>query len=643
MLPEIGHSALVFALLLAFIAACAPVFSQIVIKRSQAQIAFVVIRLVRTQFVLISLSFVMLALSFLNNDFSVAYVAQHSNMLLPVYYKFSAVWGGHEGSLLLWLWILALWIFLLSLNRQDIPSSSLANVLAVTSVISFGFLAFILFTSNPFDRLVPVFPMDGEDLNPLLQDFGLIIHPPMLYMGYVGFSIPFAFAIAGLIEGRFDAKWAKWSGVWAKAAWAFLTVGIALGSWWAYYELGWGGWWFWDPVENASLMPWLAGAALIHSLLACEKRDGFRIWTVLIAIITFSLSLLGTFLVRSGVLTSVHAFASDPERGLFILVFLALVVGASFLLFFVRAERLQSELDFGFLSKEFFLILNNIFLLVACATVLLGTLFPIFSDVLNLGKISVGPPYFNTLFFPLCLLLLLFMAWVPLLKWRETSRWPVKLMVMALAGSLIAASLFMQVFAESWYLKAWLALIFIFAVLAMLFANHLQTGLAHVFSHWQQQSLSQKNMHIAHFGFVVSLVGIVMTSSFSTERDLSLKLGGSVDISGYRFTFEGIEPVRGPNYLSTRGTILVEQGKTAFRLYPEKRRYFIQDKPMTEAAIDAGLLRDVYVALGEDLGANAWSLRIYHKPFIRLIWLGALIMAGSCLFYIFVSARRGRA
>jgi cytochrome c-type biogenesis protein CcmF len=641
MLPEIGHVCLLITMLLACInitlpfGASLPFFSN---KFNEAQtnaIYKATQRIALGQWLFVSIAMLMLALSFVRNDFSVAYVATNSNILLPFQYKISAIWGGHEGSLLLWLWILCLWMSLLALNRQSLPLKVSAYTLGVLSFLVIGFLAFILFTSNPFDRILPDFPLDGQDLNPLLQDFGLIIHPPMLYMGYVGFSVPFAFAISGLIYGEFDRQWAAWSRPWAKSAWAFLGIGIALGSWWAYYELGWGGWWFWDPVENASLMPWLAGVALIHSLLACEKRNGFRIWTVLIAIITFSLSLLGTFLVRSGVLTSVHAFANDPSRGLFILVFLGVVVGGSLLLFSIRAERLRTQINFGLASKEFFLMLNNIFLLVACATVLLGTLFPIISDVLNLGKISVGPPYFNTLFFPLIVLILICLAVVPLLKWRESDfKVVINKSLVSLGVSSVLAIFYLAIFYPFWDWRVCLVLALCLWAFSLLLLSLNIFQFKNLLTTWNKLSSSQKNMHFGHLGLIITVVGISITSIYSEERDVSLAVDESIKIENYLFTFKGVKTVPGPNYQATEGLITVktENGKL-IELKPEKRKYFMQDKPMTEAAIDPTLYRDLYVALGEDLGADKWSLRIYHKPYIRLIWLGALIMGLSTFYY----------
>ena len=643
MLPEIGHASLIITMVMALVSSIIPfaLTNTYVAKKINEPLLVDLLRATRNivwgQWFFVTCALVILGIAFLQNDFTVSYVANHSNILLPTQYKISAIWGGHEGSLLLWVWILCLWTSLLAFTNASLPLLVRAQVLAVLSMITLGFLCFIVFTSNPFDRLLPDFPMDGQDLNPLLQDPGLIFHPPMLYMGYVGFAVPFAFAISALVNGHYDRQWAKWSRPWTKAAWAFLTLGIALGSWWAYYELGWGGWWFWDPVENASFLPWLSGLALLHSQLACEKRDGFKVWTVLIAIVTFSLSLLGTFLVRSGVLTSVHSFASDPERGVFILGFLTVVVGGSLLLFSLRAEKLRTDIEFKFISREFLLMLNNIFLLVACATVLIGTLFPIFSDVLNLGKISVGPPYFNTLFFPLALLLLFFMAVVPLVSWGNADlKLKKNTIIISALISAVASLAFQWLYFNNLNLKVASILFLCFWVLLLLLSHLDFRHINNLKSSWSRQSSSQKNMHFAHLGFVISVVGIVLTSIYSDERDVSLAYGETIKVGGVDFTFHGVSAAQGPNYMATVGEVsVIRKNQNLLVFYPEKRYYLVQNNPMTEVAIDAGLLRDLYVALGEDLGEDRWSLRIYYKPFIRFIWLGALIMSISTLVYLF--------
>ena len=487
-----------------------------------------------------------------------------------------------------------------------------------------GFIAFLIFTSNPFRRLFPT-PAEGRDLNPLLQDPGLAIHPPLLYMGYVGFSVAFAFAVAALLSGRVDSAWARWARPWTVVAWAFLTGGIALGSWWAYYELGWGGWWFWDPVENASFMPWLAGTALMHSLAVMEKRGLFRAWTLLLAILAFSLSLLGTFLVRSGVLTSVHAFASDPARGLFILGFLALVVGGSLSLYGQRAARLRSVADFRPLSRETLLLLNNLLLVVLTASILLGTLYPLVIDALGLGKLSVGPPWFNTLFVPLALPLMLALGLGTLARWKADSwsrlgRLLAAPAALSLAGGLLLVGLFAPFLSVGAALGVAAAL-WVLSTQLVALRDRLRGGGA--------PTRGFAGMLLAHLGVAVFAVGVSLVSAYSTEKDVRLAPGESRTLGGYRFTFLGVEPVPGPNYLARRGRVRVYRGeRLVAELLPEKRLYATQPNPMTEAAIDPGITRDLFVALGEALGPDgAWSLRLYHKPFIRWIWSGALLMA----------------
>jgi cytochrome c-type biogenesis protein CcmF len=502
----------------------------------------------------------------------------------------------------------------------------LARVLGVLGFVSVGFILFILMTSNPFERLVPA-AIEGRDLNPLLQDFGLIIHPPMLYMGYVGFAVPFAFAIAAMLGGRLDAAWARWSRPWTHAAWIFLTMGIALGSWWAYYELGWGGWWFWDPVENASFMPWLVGTALMHSLAVTEKRGAFKAWTVLLAIFTFSLSLLGTFLVRSGVLTSVHAFASDPARGVFILIFLGVVVGGSLLIYSWRASQIRSHVHFDLLSRETGLLLNNVFLVVTAASILLGTLYPLIVDALGIGKISVGPPYFNSVFVPLMTPLAVLLGIGPLLRWKRDSIsriWP-KVWLIAVF-SLVFGLLFPLLVMESFQAGAALGMVLAAWVLGMTVKSLFeQTKGRSVVS----VSRSFWGMSLGHIGIAVFIVGITLTSIYSTEKDLQVNPGESYELAGFTFRFDGVKEITGKNYRASNGKLTVSKnGRPVAILEPEKREYLVQKMPMTEAAIDAGLFRDLFVALGEPLGdKGAWSVRIYHKPFIRWIWLGAIIMA----------------
>ena len=562
------------------------------------------------------------------DDFSVAYVANNSNSALPWYYKFSAVWGAHEGSLLLWALILAGWTFAVAIFSRHLPEEMLARVLAVMGMISIGFLLFLIVTSNPFERLLPNSPVDGRDLNPLLQDFGLIVHPPMLYMGYVGFSVAFAFAIAALLGGKLDAAWARWSRPWTIVAWAFLGIGIALGSWWAYYELGWGGWWFWDPVENASFMPWLVGTALIHSLAVTEKRGVFKSWTVLLAIAAFSLSLLGTFLVRSGVLTSVHAFATDPERGVFILAFLLVVVGGSLALFAVRAPVVKSQVGFGLWSRETLLLVNNIVLIVAAAMILLGTLYPLVLDALTGAKLSVGPPYFNALFLPLMALLMAVISVGVLVRWKDTPlKWLGSMLAPVLVASVVLAVVATFLHGDFHWAVLAVCLLAFWVILA---------GVRDILDKTRHKGLikglpslgrSYWGMQMAHFGFAVCALGVVLTSLGSYERDLRMAPGDSVELGGYRFQFEGAVHHEGPNFISDKGTVRVFDGERQIKvLHPEKRLYTVQQATMTEAGIDAGFTRDLFVALGEPLEQGAWAVRIHIKPFVRWIWLGALLM-----------------
>jgi len=624
MLPELGHLALILALCLALIQASLPLIGAL-------RGATALIRLARplalagASFVL--LAFALLTLAFLNDDFSVRYVASHSNTALPWYYKFSAVWGAHEGSLLLWALILSGWTAAVALASQPLPESMRALVLSVMGMISSGFLLFLLATSNPFARLLPHHPADGNDLNPLLQDFGLIVHPPMLYMGYVGFSVAFAFAIAALISGRLDAAWARWSRPWTLVAWGFLGLGIVLGSWWAYYELGWGGWWFWDPVENASFMPWLLGTALIHSLAVTEKRGLFKNWTVLLAIATFSLSLLGTFLVRSGVLTSVHAFANDPERGLFILIFLLLVIGGSLTLFALRAVQVKSASGFSLLSRETGLLINNLLLVTACSMILLGTLYPLLLDALSGAKLSVGPPYFNAMFLPLMGLLLVSLTIGVLLRWKDTpARWLSKMLAPVLLGGSTLGLLAAFLFADFHFATLAVCLLGAWVVLAGLRDTLDKTRHSGFIQGLRKLSRSYLGMQLAHFGLVVCALGVVLSSQYSEERDVRLAPGESVELAHYRFLFEGTNHQQGPNYSAERATIRVSQnGQEVRTLYPEKRLYLVQRMPMTEAGIDAGFWRDLYVALGEPLEDGAWALRVQVKPYVRWIWLGGLL------------------
>ena len=641
MTPEIGHFALILALVIAIVQAVVPMAGSLLGRTAWMSLAR---PLAFGQFAFMVISFGTLVDAFLRNDFTVAYVAHNGNTELPTLYKISAVWGAHEGSLLLWGLILAGWGFAVAVFSRQLPLTLIARVLSVMGFIAIGFLLFMLLTSNPFDRLLPM-PQEGRDLNPLLQDFGLAIHPPMLYMGYVGFSVAFAFAIAALIGGRLDATWARWSRPWTTIAWAFLGTGIALGSWWAYYELGWGGWWFWDPVENASFMPWIVGTALLHSLAVTEKRGAFKRWTVLLAISAFSLSLLGTFLVRSGVLTSVHAFASDPERGVFILGFLGVVIGGSLTLYAWRAPGISVGGAFSAFSRETLLLANNVVLAVAAVTVLLGTLFPLIADAFYLGKVSVGFPYFNATFVPLMVPLFVLMGIGPLVGWRggDVGEFARRARV-AFAAAVIAGVVLSTPLIGAGSLAVGLAgalAVWIVATSAnVLWARvRLRSG---IIAGLRAQSPSFYGMLLAHIGVAFTIVGVAVVSQYGVERDVSVQPGDTTEVAGYRFVFDSVADVEGPNYTAQRGHVRVLDGKgrQVAVLDPEKRVYRVQTRPMTEAGIDAGFTRDLYVSLGEPLGGGAWSLRVYYKPFVRWIWLGALLMAAGGL--LAVSDRRYR-
>jgi cytochrome c-type biogenesis protein CcmF len=601
MIPEIGHFALITALTVAIVQGVVPLLGA---WRGVPEWMAMAVPATRAQFLLVTIAYLCLTWAFIAKDFSVAYVAQNANADLPLFYRVSAVWGAHEGSILLWTFILAGWSVAVSMASGGLPEAFRARVLAVIGLVSVGFLLFILATSNPFDRLLPA-PADGRDLNPLLQDPGMVIHPPLLYMGYVGLVVPFAFAVAALIGGHLDAAWTRWTRPWTTVAWVFLTAGITLGSWWAYNELGWGGWWFWDPVENASFMPWLVATALMHSLAVSEQRGAFKAWTVLLAIFGFSLSLLGTFLVRSGVLVSVHAFATDPERGVFILAFLALVVGGALALYASRAGTVSGGGSFRLMSRETLLLINNVLLVVACATVLLGTMYPLIVDALGLGKISVGPPYFDSVFAPLMLPLVFVLGIGPLTRWKGDSAGRlVRRLRTAFVASLVLALIIVAVTGGfSALLLAALAMaIWTFASTAQAFAARVRAkptigeGLAAL-------PRSFIGMTLAHLGVGVFIIGVAATNAFSTERDVRLGPGDSETLAGYRFAFEGVREVPGPNYMAERAEVRVYRGEDPVgTLYPEKRRYPIQEQPMTEAAIDVGITRDLYVALGEPLG-----------------------------------------
>ena len=622
MRPELGQILLVTALLMAVLQTVLPLWGA---HRGRATWMAVARPAAYAQLALLLGAFGVLTAAFVTQDFSVRYVAENSNSLLPLAYRYSAVWGAHEGSLLLWALVLALWCGAVALWSKRLPAEVCARVLGVLGIISIGFLAFLIFTSNPFARLIPA-PLEGRDLNPLLQDPGLIIHPPMLYIGYVGFSVPFAFAIAALLEGRVDARWLRWTRPWTNVAWSFLTVGIALGSWWAYYELGWGGWWFWDPVENASFMPWLAGAALIHSQAVTEKRGSFASWTLLLAIAAFALSLLGTFLVRSGVLTSVHSFAADPSRGTFILIFLALVIGGALLLYALRAGALTSDDPRrGFLptSRETLLLANNLLLAAACGMVLLGTLYPLLADALGLGKVSVGPPYFGTLFVVLMAPLVALLPFGPLVNWQRDQASRRLAMLAPWAGLAVLLGVVAYFMAPQGALKtaagvtgaAWVALGTGRFVWTRLRGNGKFTA-------------EMVGMLLAHGGVAVFLAGALLVEALNVQREVALAPGQSLVVGTYEVRFEGVDHQQGPNYVADRGHLRVFQhDRQLALLHPEKRLYASGGQVMTEAGIHARLNGDVYVALGESLGNNAWAVRVHIKPFVRWIWLGALLMA----------------
>jgi len=631
MIPELGLFAIIVATMVAISQAF---FSLVGAARGNRQWMSVARPAAYMQFLLVATAFACLAYSFVSNDFSVLNVASNSNSQLPWYYRLAATWGSHEGSLLLWVFMLSGWMAAVSTFSRRVPTDMVARILGVMALVSVGFFLFMLLTSNPFERLLPPAP-DGRDLNPLLQDPGMVIHPPMLYMGYVGFSVVFGFAVAALMSGRLDSAWARWSRPWTTVAWIFLTIGIALGSWWAYYELGWGGWWFWDPVENASFMPWLCGTALIHSLAVTEKRGGFKSWTVLLAIVTFSLSLLGTFLVRSGVLTSVHAFATDPARGVFILGFLVFVVGSSLLLFAWRAPHVGTGGRFDLVSRESALLANNVLLLVAAASVLLGTLYPLFLDALGLGKISVGPPYFQSVFVPLMTPAIFLMGIGPLARWKQASipdlagrlKW-------AFAVALISAAL-LPLTMGSWTPMVAFGLLLAMWIVTSSVVNLRErvkqlaaTGGGSAWTCLKKLPRGYYGMSLAHFGVAVFIVGVTLVKGYETEKDVRMTPGSTVSVGGYSMRLDRFEDITGPNYTGVRGVVTVlKNGRETDVMHPEKRMYNVQQMPMTEAAIDTGFTRDLYVSLGEPVDGGAWVVRVYYKPFVDWIWGGAFLMA----------------
>ncbi len=629
MIPEIGHIALWLALIFALAQGVLPLAG---LANNKEKLLFLASPLARTQAILVIISFLCLAYAFYANDFSVLYVATTSNSNLPLMYRLAAVWGGHEGSILFWVAILAVWTLAVTLFAKELPIRFRSTLIAIMGLVTFGFLLFILFTSNPFERIFPA-PLDGRDLNPLLQDPGMVFHPPILYMGYVGFSVAFAFAIAALINGSLDVTWARWTRPWTTAAWVFLTLGIALGSRWAYYELGWGGWWFWDAVENASFMPWLVGTALMHSLAVTEKRNAFKAWTVLLSICAFSLSLLGTFLVRSGVLTSVHAFATDPSRGLFILIFLAVVIGGALILFALRAPTVGLGEKFDIVSRESLLLSNNVVLMVATGSVLLGTLYPLLIDAMGMGKLSVGPPYFDAVFVAVMAPCIFLMGLGPIARWKKATlpdmaaklKW-------AFAISVISAILVPSIMGKLTPM-IFVGLLMAFWVMSSVFVA-LKTRLN---AGNQQDTLWLKlkkispafyGMLVAHFGLAVFIVGVTMVKGYELEQDLTMSVGETRQLYGLDFRFEGTKPIRGPNYVAKQGQFFVSKaGQHMTLLTPEKRFYPVQRSMMTEASISTSPVRDIYVSLGEQLNNDAWSIRIYIKPFVQWIWIGCMLMA----------------
>ena len=636
MIAELGNYALALSLAVSFFLAILPLWGA---EKGHTQLMSLARPMTYGLFFTLTIAFAALFYLFAVNDFSVQYVVNNSNSSLPIYYRLSAVWGSHEGSLLLWIWLLTLWGAAVALFSKHLPQEAVARVLGIMGIISIGFLLFVLFTSNPFTRTFPDFPVDGRELNPMLQDVGLIFHPPLLYMGYVGFSIAFAFAIASLMTGKLDSAWARWSRPWTIAAWVFLTLGIVLGSWWAYYELGWGGWWFWDPVENSSLMPWLAGTALIHSLAVTEKRGSFKAWTVLLAILAFSLCLLGTFLVRSGILVSVHAFASDPTRGLYILAYLVVVIGGSLTLYAYKGNQIRSRDNAERYSRETLLLLNNILLMTALCVVFLGTLLPLVHKQLGLGSISIGAPFFDQMFLIIMTPFALLLGIGPLVKWRRDQfseiRTPVvvSVIVMAIAGFALPYFLHNKL-TVSVVLGTMMSVIIV--LLSLYEMKQRATHRESFFKGITKLSRSHWGMILAHLGMAMTVWGIAFSQNFSVERDVRMAVGDTVQIADYDFKFTGVSDANGPNYMGGKAQIdISKDGKLEATLFAEKRFYTVSKMPMTEAAIDWGFTRDLYVALGEKIEDNSWALRLYYKPFIRWIWIGGLFMALGGLLCMF--------
>jgi cytochrome c-type biogenesis protein CcmF len=620
MLPELGHFALVLALILAGLQAF---FGIVGPALGRDRWVAATTSAVAGQFVMVATAVGILVYAFVNFDFSVLYVAENSNSALPLMYRIAALWGAHEGSLLLWIFLLAVWTLAVAIVSRNLPERFAARVLGVLGVLSFGFLLFTLATSDPFRRLIPA-AADGRDLNPLLQDPGLAVHPPVLYTGYVGLAVAFSFACAAMLEGRMDPDWARWTRPWTTAAWAFLTCGITLGSWWSYYTLGWGGYWEWDPVENASFMPWLVATALIHSLAVTEKRGLFKSWTLLLAILAFSLSLLGTFLVRSGVLVSVHSFAADPSRGRFILIFLGLVIGGALTLYAWRAPLLKSNAGFDLLSRESFLLFNNILLVVAAATVLGGTLAPLIGDTMGQTSLSVGPPYFRPTFLLAMVPLLLLLPLGIHANWKrgrlEVAAKPL-LVALAVAVILAVAAVF------GLYGGRHALAITGFGIGGWIILSSLVDPVDRLRRHL---SLSRAvlGMTLAHIGLAVAVIALAGVESYTSERDIALGAGGSAQIGGYDFKLLGTQALEGPNYSATRATVVVSrEGRMITTLYPEVRQFWVQQQTRKVAGIYNLHGTDLFIALGDNLGAGRWSLRAQIRPLITLLWLGPLFMA----------------
>ena len=621
-----------FLILLAFLNALLLIISKPILSKITADYESIVLSSSKLLFPLTLFSFICLIFSFLLDDFSLRYVSSNSNSLLPDHYKISATWAGHEGSMLLWCLVLSFWTFLASIYSRNLELDFRLNFLSIMGLLNLGFLAFLIFTSNPFEKNMSI-PVDGKDLNPLLQDFGLIVHPPMLYMGYVGLSVVFSFAVTCLLEKDFKPEWAKWIRPWALISWSFLTLGIALGSWWAYYELGWGGWWFWDPVENASFMPWLITTALIHSLITCEQKSMFKNWTILLSIIAFSLSLLGTFLVRSGILTSVHSFANDPARGAFILLFLAIITGAALILYLRNSSQMNDKTSFTFFSKESFFLINNILLVTATFTILLGTMYPLMLDIFGLEKISVGVPYYNAVFLPLMIPLVFLAGYIPILFSSSNRNLKSQAKYFFISFLIIIIiSFFSILLFDEYNLSIFIGLFLFFWILL----NLVYELIKKIILTGNIKAITQNiGMFMAHLGLAIFILGATMVENSKTEKEIVVAVNEKLDIKNYTFQFMNITESEGPNYTAVIGHFKVyNNGEFLTDMYPEKRLYNSSEMPMTEAGIDPGFTRDLYITMGTLIDQDKWSVRIYHKPLIRLIWIGALMMVFGGIFSV---------